>query len=220
MSRPGEDREQTSVDYATADSTPWQEGPSVYCGPSPANDAADLPALHFDAVYSAHFDYVCSTLRRRGVHEQDLHDLAQQVFIVVHLKLAEFEHRAALRTWIFRICVNVVSDYRRAAPKRKEVATEPAELNSLFGSRDDLQERSDERRRVGLAEGMLNRLPKARREVFVLCELEQMSGAEVASALGIALGTVRSRLRLARDFLAREAHRLSARESSKKGRAG
>ena len=207
-----------SVDFSVADSGCWRDTEPDYSRAShselsaPALPRLPLPRHDFQTVYAEHFSYVCSALRRQGVHEQDVQDLAQQVFIVVHVKLPRFEYRAALRTWLFRICINAARDYRRAAPKRREVATEPAELNSLSGSRDDVHEQSDARRRVGLAEGILNRLPKARREVFVLVELEQMSGSEAASTLGIALGTVRSRLRLARSFLMREGQRLSVNE--------
>lgn len=99
-----------------------------------------------------------------------------------------------------------------AKTKRREVAPEPSELSALPDSGDDSHERSELRRRLGLAESMLNRLPPARRDVFVLFEVEQMSGLEVASALGIPLGTARSRLRLARSFLSREVRRSCANE--------
>ena len=196
------------MDYSsTEDLGSWRETlPEYsYAEPEPA-----LPVRQpFEAVYAEYASYVSCALRGLGVHEQDLPDLSQQVFIVVYTKLPDFEYRASLRTWLYRICINAASDYRRAAPKRREVATEPSEINSLAGFRDDLHERSETRRRAESAQGLLNRLPEARREVFVMFEVEQMSGLEVARALGIALGTARSRLRLAREFLSREVQRLS-----------
>jgi RNA polymerase sigma-70 factor (ECF subfamily) len=164
----------------------------------------------FRDVYLAHFDYVWATLRRLGVREQDAQDIAQKVFLVAYRKLAEFENRAAMRTWLFRISVNAASDYRRSAPIRREVMTEPADMEALSGSKDDLAEQSDRRKRMATAEAALNKLPEAQRVVFVLFELEDMPGSEIAAILGTSLGTVRSRLRLARQTFEREAKRFSA----------
>lgn len=57
---------------------------------------------------------------------------------------------------------------------------------------------------VQVARSILDRLPDAQREVFLLYELEQFSGEEIAEQLGIPVGTVRSRLRLAREAFRRE----------------
>jgi RNA polymerase sigma-70 factor (ECF subfamily) len=168
----------------------------------------------FREVYLAHFDYVWCSLRRLGVREQDTQDIAQKVFLVVYLKLAQFEHRASLRTWLFRICLHAASDYRRSAPVRREIATEPGQIDLLAGASEDLQRRTESRRRVELAESILNRLPEAQRLVFALFELEEMSGAEIAELLGISLGTVRSRMRLAREAFTREVKRLSSAEEA------
>lgn len=204
------------MDYSTDETACWREvplEPSYATTHAPVCSPSLPPVPDFEAVYLKYFAFVCSVLRRLEVREQDLPDVSQHVFIVVFTKLPQFEQRSTLRTWIFRICLNAARDYRRAAPKRREVATEPAELDWLFGSRDDVHERSEKQRRVGQAERILNRLPKARREVFVLYELEQRSGQEIAEMLGIALGTVRSRLRLAREFFTREAQRLAVQSS-------
>ena len=60
------------------------------------------------------------------------------------------------------------------------------------------------------AEEILQKIPEAQRLVFVLFELEEMSGLEIAEALDLSLGTVRSRLRLAREAFRRELKRLAA----------
>jgi RNA polymerase sigma-70 factor (ECF subfamily) len=170
----------------------------------------------FRDLYIAHFDYVWAALRRLGVRESDAQDIAQKVFLVAYRKLAEFENRAAIRTWLFRIAVNAASDYRRSAPIRREVATEPADIDFLSGeaSKEDLAEQSDRRKRLAVAEAVLHKLPEAQRVVFVLFELEDLPGSEIAALLGISLGTVRSRLRLARQTFEREAKRVSARDEA------
>jgi RNA polymerase sigma-70 factor (ECF subfamily) len=173
----------------------------------------------FREVYLAHFDFVWGALRRLGVREQDAQDQTQKVFIVVYMKLPQFEHRSSLRTWLYRVCLNAASDYRRSAPIRREVATEPTEIDFLSGFHEGVHEESESRRRVAAAENILHKLPEAQRLVFVLFELEEMSGGEIAELLGISVGTVRSRLRLARELFTREAKRFSAHEEAPRKQA-
>ncbi len=172
------------------------------------------PQHVFRDVYLAHFDFVWKALRRLGVREQDAQDMTQKVFIVVYLKLPTFENRSSLRTWLYRVCLNTASDYRRSAPIRREVTTEPSQLEVLSGFQEDAREEAEARRRLVTAELILDKLPEAQRLVFVLFELEEMSGSEIAEVLGISVGTVRSRLRLARELFTREVKRLSMSEEA------
>jgi RNA polymerase sigma-70 factor (ECF subfamily) len=165
----------------------------------------------FRAIYEAHVDFVWRSLRRLGVRQADTMDQAQKVFLTAHAKLPEFQGRSRLRTWLFAICQRVASDYRRSAPLRNEVATDAAELDLLFGAGPG-EDGSEARQKLRLAEAILQKLPEAQRTVFVLFELEELSGDEIAGLLGISVGTVRSRLRLARESFSREAKRLSAAE--------
>jgi RNA polymerase sigma-70 factor (ECF subfamily) len=168
------------------------------------------PTLDFRAIYDAHFDFVWRSLRRLGVREPDVLDLAQKVFLTAHFKLADFEGRSLVSTWLFGICQRIASDYRRSALIRREVSTDNAELDSVATWNEDLTDKSDSRRRARTAEAILNKLPEPQRIVFVLFELEEMSGQDIATLLDVSVGTVRSRLRLARDTFRREVKRLSA----------
>jgi len=173
----------------------------------------------FRAVYDAHFNFVWGSLRRLGVREPDVLDLAQKVFLTAHAKLAGFEGRSRLTTWLFAICQRVASDYRRSAPIRREVATDAAELE-LYGERHEGASAGlESRQRARLAEAILAKLPEPQRIVFVLFELEEMSGDDIAELLAISVGTVRSRLRLAREAFAREVKRLSAAQDASRKEA-
>jgi RNA polymerase sigma-70 factor (ECF subfamily) len=177
-----------------------------------------LTEVEFRAIYEAHFESVWHALRRLRVAEHDLMDGTQNVFVVVCRKYAEFEGRAQLRTWIYQICRRVASDYRRSAPVRREVATDVLEITERVdalhsasgnGTASDAAASGGERlHRVELARTILDKLPEAQREVFILYELEQLSGEEIASQLEVPLGTVRSRLRLAREAFRREVEAL------------
>jgi RNA polymerase sigma-70 factor (ECF subfamily) len=183
---------------------------SVACPkPAPAT-VMSAPIPDFRAIYDAHFDFVWRSLRRLGVREPDVLDLAQKVFLTAHFKLADFEGRSLVSTWLFGICQRVASDYRRSALIRREVSTDNTELDSVATWHEDLSDKSDSRRRARAAEAILNKLPEPQRVVFVLFELEEMSGQDIATLLDVSVGTVRSRLRLARDTFRREVKRLSA----------
>ncbi|HEX7669674.1 MAG TPA: sigma-70 family RNA polymerase sigma factor [Polyangiaceae bacterium] len=161
----------------------------------------------FSAIYEAYFDFVWRSLRRLGVPEATLDDAAQDVFVVVHRRLPEFEARSTVKTWLFGIVVRVVATHRRAAARRP---TEPLDdAPAAPGSAPE--ELTEAREAAHLVRKLLEELTDDRRAVFVLTELEQMSAPEISAALGVNLNTVYSRLRAARhDFeTALTRHRLS-----------
>jgi RNA polymerase sigma-70 factor (ECF subfamily) len=174
----------------------------------------------FRAVYEAHFRFVWSALRRLGVREADALDLTQKVFLIVHARAAEFEGRSKLRTWIFGICQRVASDYRRSASIRHEVVTDAAELDAHRETAEGTHTAAESRQTASVAEAILARLPEPQRVVFVLFELDEMSGDEIAELLDVPVGTVRSRLRLAREAVRREVRRLAAVDASRSKAAG
>lgn len=171
--------------------------------------APRVDASEFRAIYDEHFKLVWGALRRLGVREADVMDLTQKVFMTAFMKLESFEGRSRLTTWLFAICQRLASDYRRSAAVRREVPTDASELDVHSAPPEDSSAALAARRRAALAESILNKLPEAQRTVFVLFELEELSGSEIAEILGISVGTVRSRLRLARETFAREVKRLA-----------
>jgi RNA polymerase sigma-70 factor (ECF subfamily) len=161
--------------------------------PASAPDAAG--DLTFDEVYESYFDYVWRCARRLGVAPAQLDDAAQDVFVVVHRRLPEFEGRSSLRTWIFGIVLRVARDYRRTTRRKGALeALGEEQVDPGTGPLDSAM--TAEALRTVLA--ALSRLDDEKREAFVLAELEQMSGPEIAEVLGIPLNTVYSRLRAAR----------------------
>jgi RNA polymerase sigma-70 factor (ECF subfamily) len=120
---------------------------------------------------------------------------------VVHRQLARFEGRAQLTTWLFAICRLVAMDYRRSPPVRREVIVDFGEV-ALAGAQPETPlEYLDRQDLLRLLDATLEKLPEGMRAVFLLYVLEEMSGEEIAAFLEIPLGTVRSRLRVARKRL-------------------
>lgn len=170
--------------------------------------------MTFREVYDEHFAFVWRTLRQFGVQEKDAPDAVQEVFVVVHRKLPAFEGRSKLSTWLFGICVRVASDRRRLAHVRREVADE-ATLETQVDHAAGPAQHVERRQALALLEGALAALPDEQRAVFVLFELHEASSEEIAESLGIPLGTVYSRLRLAREAFRKALARLHARAGAR-----
>lgn len=168
--------------------------------------------LDFHAVYDAHLAWVCHALRRYSVAEKDVLDAAQNVFLVVYRKLPEFEGRSQVRTWLLQIVRRVASDYRRSAPVRREVFPETGHFEGRAAREASAEEAVDRSQHVTLARSILDNLPEGQRTVFIMYELEQLSGQQIAEELELPLGTVRSRLRLARETFKNEVRALTRTE--------
>lgn len=167
--------------------------------------------MSFRAIYDEHFPFVWRSLRRLGVRESDVADAVQDVFVVVHRRLSEFEGRSKMSTWIFGICYRVASDRRKAARVRGVVASEAQWLEAP-DDRVDIAAEAERRQGLEKLESILDEMPLEQRAVFTLFELECMTGEEIAQTLDLPLGTVYSRLRLARETFRRATARLQARE--------
>jgi RNA polymerase sigma-70 factor (ECF subfamily) len=168
-----------------------------------------VSAMTFETLYREHFAMVWRVLRRFGVPESDLPDAAQDVFVVVHRKLAEFDHRSRVSTWLYAIGLRVASDRRRRAPNRYEVVGEEPDEARVSGATAEPWEIVERR---ALLERALDAMPLEQRAVFVLFELEGMTGDEIATLVESPLATVHSRLRLARETFRRAVQRARARE--------
>jgi RNA polymerase sigma-70 factor (ECF subfamily) len=162
-------------------------------------------------VYRDHFRFVWRALRRLGIPEADTQDATQEVFLVVHRKLAEFEGRSRMTTWLFSICLHVARSRRRKAHVRLEVFDE-ASLERHEDTSADLEANLQRRQGLALLESILDEMDLDQRVVFSLFELESLSGEEIRALLEIPLGTVYSRLRLGREAFRQCLSRAQARE--------
>ncbi len=162
---------------------------------SPAVEAAVVP--DFDAIYDGHFEFVWRSLRRLGVPATAVDDAVQDVFVVVHRRLADFDG-ASPRAWLFRIAFNVVREHRRLYQRKGRHEPLP---ESIADATPDPHEALARAEALRLVEHLLDALDEDRRAVFILAEYEEMTAPEMAAALGVNVNTISSRLRAARrDF--------------------
>jgi RNA polymerase sigma-70 factor (ECF subfamily) len=174
--------------------------------PAPCDPAQLEPVPpDFRALFATHFDYVWNALRRLGVRESDLEDVAHDVFLAVFRKIERYDAARPLRPWLFGFAFRFASDYRERARHRFEVACDAAEWRD---ERPNALEHALQTEALTLAWRALETLELDRRAVFILHELDECPMPEVSRVLGIPLNTAYSRLRLARVELARAVARL------------
>jgi RNA polymerase sigma-70 factor, ECF subfamily len=155
--------------------------------------AAAAAAPTFDEVYATHVAFVWRVLRTFGLAGAQLEDAVQDVFLVVHRRLPEWEGRAAMTTWLFAIARRVAASHRRRAggDRTEALVDEPAGGADTFAAMSRAEA-------AATVVQILQQLDEDKRIVFALVELEQLSVPEVARTLGLNLNTAYSRLRLAR----------------------
>lgn len=160
----------------------------------PAAPAGELE-LRARALVSDNFDFIWRVMRRLGVPESEVEDAAQQVFIVATSRLAEIRPGAE-RSFLYGTALRAAATIRRGwQRRRRRFTSEPADCVSPQRTPDEEFERQ---RQLALLDEVLSTLEPELREVFVLCEIEELPAPEVATIARIPVGTVASRLRRAR----------------------
>jgi RNA polymerase sigma-70 factor (ECF subfamily) len=168
----------------------------------------------FEQVYDEQIDFIWRSARRLGVDDASLDDVVQQVFLVVHRRLAEYEGHASTKTWLFAILLFVVREHRRTirrkSPHHGASTTDPDTLidTRVAHNPEQALERAEASRMI---DRLLEELEDEKRVVFVMAELEQMTAVEISEATGLEPKAVYSRLRAARIDFERAAAQLRRR---------
>jgi len=158
---------------------------------------ADL-ARPFRELYAAHFSLVWRGLKRLGVDEASIEDAVQDVFVIVHRRLPQFEQRSSLKTWVYGIAVRVASDYRRSEQRRSRRVKKLAEYSASEPSSVEPSDEAERQQANRLLHAALAKLDDEDRAVLVLVELEQLTVRETAAALDLGVRTCQRRLKKAR----------------------
>lgn len=129
--------------------------------------------------------HVRSYLRRRVRNHEDADELLQETFIAAAKDIEALHAAASKRAWLIGIARNLVLNHFRRSSQRR-IATMPVEEMTSETRREDT--------RIEQMREQIRQLPAGQREVLELRLVSDLSYAEIAEAMGIPIGTVRSRL--------------------------
>lgn len=142
----------------------------------------------FFALYDQYSHALFSTIFRMVKDRQVSEEIVQDVFLKVWQKRSTIDPTRSFKSWIFTIAKNdVISWYRKLAKEAsmQENLYQHFEQLYLMEKEVDIEEKQS-----ALLEKALNTLSERRREIFVLCKIEQKSYEEVAKQLNISVSTV------------------------------
>ena len=168
------------------------------CAARDEDACAELVSEHQRMVYQL-------SLNLLGDHNEAL-DLSQEVFLRVFRTIHSFRGQSALRTWIYRIVVNQARNRQRWWRRRHK--GQQVSLDEHLRDHGDFPEQNDSASpdrllgRKELAERIrtaLDGLPFDQKTALVLREIDGLSYEEIGFSLGVAVGTVKSRLARARE---------------------
>ena len=193
-----------------------QPPPCAHLSRGAVSTLSQTPALRAEPIdvtrlHADHAPFVWATLQRLGVRDADLEDMMQEVFVVVHKRLHTYDPNARATAWLFGIAVRVAAAYRRRAYRRREQTVDPfPDPSCEEGGPEASASAVQARRRL---EAILDEMDLEKRAVFVMFEVDELSCDEIASTLGVPLGTIHSRLYAARQAFAKILARHQARDA-------
>jgi RNA polymerase sigma-70 factor (ECF subfamily) len=160
----------------------------------------------FDAIVRTHQDRVYAFCLRMLADREDALDVAQEVFLSAYRNLAGFRGEASLSTWLLRIAANrSLNRIRQRATRaaREVMSIEPqGDGDAPFqppGREEDRPDRMLESRETRkILEAAIANLDEDARMLVLLSDVEGLSYEELSEAVGIPLGTVKSKLHRAR----------------------
>ncbi|MES2179949.1 MAG: RNA polymerase sigma factor [Gemmatimonadota bacterium] len=145
--------------------------------------------------YDEHFDFVWSVVSRYADSQDEANDMLQEAFVKLFAGLSSFRGASSLRTWVFRVAYGSALDRLRRRKRERRWAQVFQRLEEPAPSAV-----ADPLLRTRIAQAVAA-LSSPLRDVFVMYEIHGRAHEDIASALGIPLGTSKSRLSAAREQL-------------------
>jgi RNA polymerase sigma-70 factor, ECF subfamily len=148
----------------------------------------------FERLYRLHVARIHSLARRMAGSETDADELTQDIFVRVWERLGSYRGEAAFGTWLHRLAVNAILNWRRTEVGERKRIDESVDADLTEGRKSREPERLD-------LEGAIERLPPGARQVFVLHDVEGFKHEEIAAMMGVTPGTSKAQLHRARMLL-------------------
>jgi RNA polymerase sigma-70 factor (ECF subfamily) len=171
-------------------------------GPAAASDADIMRRLAagetsaLGELYDRYHEPLRRFIARATTDAADVDDLVHAAFLAAAKSAARYDGRASCRPWLIGIAVQYLRRRRQTFGQFRKV------LSSLYGSRTSIDPRAALQAR-GDVERALRLLSEPKRLAFLMAEVEGLTCPEIATALGVPIGTVWTRLHAARRELRR-----------------
>jgi len=155
----------------------------------------------FESIYNAYSGFVYNVAFRVVNNSDEAQEVTQEVFLTVYRKLKGFKFKSALKTWVYRIAVNMAIDYARKRSREQDQTVQYKNSKKLNNSIDPVGEEIEREQQEKTISTLLESLTPDQRVCIVLRSIEDLSYQEIAESLNININTVRSRLKRAREKL-------------------
>jgi RNA polymerase sigma-70 factor (ECF subfamily) len=172
--------------------------PALRGGASIAEGAAPLPGA-FEALYRRHFDFVFRSVRRLGIAEAQVDDVVQEVFLIALRRLSDFQPGSNARAWLFSIASRTSANHRRVQRRNLLRSAPLADYPDSAAGPFERVMCSDAAR---VLQRFLDGLSDDKRDLFILSELEELTGPELAATFDANLNTMYARIRCLRQEFA------------------
>ena len=157
-----------------------------------------MTTVDFEALFENHYDEISGYLGRRLHNRAIANDIAAQTFLEAVDRRATYDpDRGTPRGWLFGIAINLLHRQHRSEARRLK-AYARAPTREIEDDYRDVDARIDAEAARASIWGAVASLSQADREVLLLLAWADLSYAEIAEAVGVPIGTVRSRLWRAR----------------------
>lgn len=159
----------------------------------------------FDTLIRRHEKKAYQYAYRLTQNQDDACDIVADAFVRVHSALKNFRGQSAFGTWLYRIITNCALDFKKKDKSSRTISLDaPSTANGQETQRqfedegprpDELAERSA---REATVQNALSKMPEYQQAMLIMYHVENLSYEEIADALDLPLGTVKSRLNRAR----------------------
>ncbi len=161
----------------------------------------------FGQLVLAHQNKIYTLCVHMVTDREEAADLAQEAFLKAWRSLTSFQGESSFATWMHRLTTNVCLDYLRKQSRRQNISTavslddEDSGWTEPADHSQDPQEQLERAEQKRLLAKALEELPEHHRRMLVMREVSGMSYQEIADALEVDLGTIKSRIARARERL-------------------
>jgi RNA polymerase sigma-70 factor, ECF subfamily len=163
----------------------------------------------FRCLFERYHERIYRTVYSMVGSSDDSHDIVQQTFIRAFSSLGGFKQQSSFYTWLYRITLNVTTDYRRKQSRKLERefagdSTGSHEILERIPAPSDQapDEQASRKELASAVRAAIDTLSKEHREILTLREINGFSYAEITEITGLEAGTVMSRLHYGRKKLA------------------